>query len=68
MKNDSETIFLVFTNGTLIDDSMIQSIKKQKNIVPLISLEGNQEETDEHRGEGTFKQLQKGGCQCVHKQ
>ena len=58
MENNPEIIFLVFTNGTLIDNKMILRFKKQKNIVPMISLEGNQEETDERRGEGTFKQLQ----------
>ena len=59
MKNHPEIIFLVFTNGTLIDNKMILRFKKQKNIVPMISLEGNQEETDERRGEGTFEQLRK---------
>jgi MoaA/NifB/PqqE/SkfB family radical SAM enzyme len=58
MKKYPEIIFLVFTNGTLIDDKMILRFKEQKNIVPLISLEGNQEETDERRGDGTFERLQ----------
>lgn len=59
MKEYPEIIFLVFTNGTLIDENLIQKFKKQKNIVPMISLEGNQEETDQRRGEGTFDQLRK---------
>ncbi len=54
-----EIIFLVFTNGTLIDEKMISQFKKKKNIVPMISLEGNQKETDQRRGEGTFDQLRK---------
>jgi sulfatase maturation enzyme AslB (radical SAM superfamily) len=58
MKNDSETIFLVFTNGTSIDDRLLLIFKKHKNIVPFLSLEGNQEETDNRRGEGTFLGLQ----------
>ncbi len=58
MENNPEIIFLVFTNGTLIDNKMILRFKKQKNVVPMISLEGNQQETDERRGEGTFEQLQ----------
>jgi MoaA/NifB/PqqE/SkfB family radical SAM enzyme len=57
MKAYPEIIFFVFTNGTLIDDDIIERFKKQKNIVPMISLEGNQEETDERRGAGTFDQL-----------
>jgi MoaA/NifB/PqqE/SkfB family radical SAM enzyme len=50
-------IFLVFTNGTLIDDAMIKQFKKQKNIVPLISLEGDEEDTNERRGEGTYEHV-----------
>ena len=57
MKEYPEIIFLVFTNGTLINEQMIASFKKQKNVVPLISIEGDEEETDERRGQGTFGQL-----------
>ncbi len=59
MKAYPEIIFLVFTNGTLIDENMINRFKNQKNIVPMISLEGNQKETDQRRGEGTFEQLRR---------
>jgi MoaA/NifB/PqqE/SkfB family radical SAM enzyme len=58
MKDYPEIIFLVFTNGTLIDDKIIARFKKQKNVVPMISLEGNQQETNQRRGAGTFEQLQ----------
>jgi len=57
MKEYPEIIFLVFTNGTLINDHMIMSFKRQKNVVPMISLEGNREETDRRRGQGTFDQV-----------
>jgi MoaA/NifB/PqqE/SkfB family radical SAM enzyme len=63
-----DIIFLVFTNGMLIDDAMIKQFKKQKNVVPLISLEGDADDTNERRGEGTYenvlkimKQLRKNG-------
>ncbi len=59
MRDYPQIIFLVFTNGTLINDKMMERFKRQKNVVPMISLEGNQQETDERRGEGTFKQLQR---------
>jgi len=58
-KNYREIIFLIFTNGLLIDDEMILTFKKQKNVIPLISLEGDAEDTDKRRGEGTFSHLQK---------
>ncbi len=63
-----DIIFLVFTNGTLIDEAMIRQFKKQKNVVPLISLDGDAEDTNARRGEGTheyvldvMKKLRKNG-------
>jgi len=52
-----EMIFLVFTNGMLIDEKMLARFKQQKNVVPLISLEGFKEETDARRGEGVYEQV-----------
>ncbi len=52
-----EIIFLVFTNGILINDQMIQRLKRQRNVVPLISIEGYREETDERRGEGVYQSI-----------
>ena len=50
-------LFLVFTNGVLLDEAMVRRISDLKNIVPLISLEGPAEQTDARRGEGTYEQL-----------
>lgn len=52
-----EMIFLVFTNGLLIDEKMLTRFKKQKNVVPLISLEGFKAETDGRRGAGVYAQV-----------
>jgi MoaA/NifB/PqqE/SkfB family radical SAM enzyme len=59
MQNFPEIIFLVFTNGLLIDDQMILNFKNHKNIIPLISLDGNEEETNLRRGDGTYEHLKK---------
>jgi MoaA/NifB/PqqE/SkfB family radical SAM enzyme len=53
-----EIIFLMFTNGLLINDAMISRFKDQKNIVPMISLEGFEEDTDNRRGSGVYAHLQ----------
>jgi MoaA/NifB/PqqE/SkfB family radical SAM enzyme len=53
-----EIIFLMFTNGLLITNEMAARFKEQKNIVPLISLEGNNIETDDRRGSGVHERLQ----------
>jgi MoaA/NifB/PqqE/SkfB family radical SAM enzyme len=50
-------IFLVFTNGLLIDAAMVARLKRLPNVVPLISLEGGERETDERRGNGVFQSL-----------
>jgi MoaA/NifB/PqqE/SkfB family radical SAM enzyme len=53
-----DIIFLMFTNGLLINDEMVARFRDQKNIVPLISLEGREGETDERRGGGVYSRLQ----------
>jgi MoaA/NifB/PqqE/SkfB family radical SAM enzyme len=49
-----EIIFPLFTNGTLIDEEVVKQFKKQRNIIPVLSLEGRRAETDARRGEGTY--------------
>ena len=49
-----EILFPLFTNGTLIDTSMINRFKQQRNIIPVLSLEGRRAETDARRGKGTY--------------
>lgn len=56
-KDFPEMIFLLFTNGLLIDDDVIEKLKRQKNVVPLISLEGYENETDRRRGAGVYENL-----------
>ena len=53
-----DMIFQIFTNGLLLNQDMINTLKKQKNIVPLISLEGCEEETDDVRGKGIYIRLE----------
>jgi MoaA/NifB/PqqE/SkfB family radical SAM enzyme len=50
-------IFLVFTNGLLLTEEMVDRITRLRNVVPLLSLEGTAVETDQRRGEGTYEQL-----------
>jgi MoaA/NifB/PqqE/SkfB family radical SAM enzyme len=49
-----DAIFLVFTNGSLIDDPMIARLRKLRNFLPMISLDGAKTETDERRGPGAY--------------
>lgn len=52
-----DVIFPVFTNGLLIDDAVAARMKRQRNVVPVISLEGDPGDTDERRGAGVFERL-----------
>ena len=55
----SEVIFLVFTNGLLLDEEKLDRIQKNRNFVPVISLEGDRAGTDFRRGEGVYAGLEK---------
>jgi MoaA/NifB/PqqE/SkfB family radical SAM enzyme len=51
-------IFLLVTNGLLLDSALIKQLSKQRNTVPVLSIEGTQIETDERRGAGVHKRLE----------
>ena len=53
-----DVLFPVFTNGTLLDELLVRRIHGQRNVVPVISLEGHATETDARRGEGVAGQAQ----------
>jgi len=52
-----EIIFPVFTNGLLLSPATIANFKKQKNVLPIISMEGMQADTDARRGQGIHDHL-----------
>lgn len=51
-------IFLIATNGLLLDDALMDRLADLKNVVPALSIEGNQAETDGRRGAGVHERLQ----------
>lgn len=50
-----DIIFPVFTNGTLIGYQYIDLFKRRLNIIPVISLEGRTQRTDDRRGVGVYQ-------------
>jgi MoaA/NifB/PqqE/SkfB family radical SAM enzyme len=50
-------VFLLATNGTLLDERMIERLLEKRNVVPVLSMEGHQAETDERRGKGIHQRL-----------
>jgi MoaA/NifB/PqqE/SkfB family radical SAM enzyme len=49
--------FQVYTNGTFIDGSLAKALSRLGNVLPAISVEGWEEETDARRGEGAFQKI-----------
>ncbi|MGZ4907907.1 MAG: radical SAM/SPASM domain-containing protein [Halobacteriota archaeon] len=56
-KDFPSIMFPLITNGTLIDETVIRQFKEQQNVVPLISIEGDEWDTDERRGAGIYQRL-----------
>jgi MoaA/NifB/PqqE/SkfB family radical SAM enzyme len=54
-----DSIFQIYTNGSLIDEGMVERFVELGNVIPAISLEGFREETDGRRGKGQFDRITK---------
>lgn len=52
-----DTLFLMYTNGLLIDEKVAERMVKLGNLTPAISVEGFKEHTDARRGEGIFGRI-----------
>jgi MoaA/NifB/PqqE/SkfB family radical SAM enzyme len=52
-----EIVFPLFTNGMLLDEAILAQLKKQRHVIPVISIEGHQIETDTRRGEGVYTHI-----------
>lgn len=50
LEHHGDCYFQLFTNGTLLTDSIAQQLRKLGNVTPLISVEGLKEESDRRRG------------------
>lgn len=52
-----EILFPVFTNGTMLDEKYFDLIDRNRNIVPILSIEGDEKLTDSRRGAGVYHDL-----------
>ncbi len=52
-----DIIFPIFTNGTLIDENYCELFDKNRNLIPVLSIEGTKSATDKRRGEGIYEKL-----------
>lgn len=55
--NNRKILFPIFTNGTMIDEQYIELLDNNRNLIPMFSIEGNEQTTDTRRGFGVYKKL-----------
>lgn len=56
-RKHQDMYFLIFTNGTRIDEQLAADLGRLGNVAPAISLEGFEAETDRRRGTGTYARI-----------
>lgn len=52
-----EIVFPIFTNGTMIKQEYINLFAKHRNLMPVLSIEGNEIKTNDRRGSGVYQKL-----------
>ena len=50
-------LFPIFTNGTFMDEQYFKLFDKKRNLLPIMSIEGEKEITDARRGLGIYDKL-----------
>jgi len=50
-------LFPIFTNGTFMDDQYFELLDRCRNLIPIMSIEGDKGTTDERRGSGIYDRL-----------
>lgn len=56
-KMHPEQYFMVYTNGTFLNEKNAKRLAEVGNMTPAISVEGFEKETDNRRGKGVFKRI-----------
>lgn len=49
-----DMLFPIFTNGTFMNEKIFDLLDRCRNLIPVISIEGDREVTDARRGEGIY--------------
>ena len=57
LERHNNQFFLIYTNGTLINEKNAKRLAELGNVTPAISVEGFEKETDERRGKGVYKKI-----------
>lgn len=52
-----EILFPIFTNGTFMNEEYFQLFDHSRNLIPVMSIEGNREKTDSRRGDSVYDKV-----------
>lgn len=50
-------LFPIFTNGFMVGDKYLELFDKHRNLIPIISIEGDKNSTDARRGAGVYDKV-----------
>ena len=54
-----QIMFPIFTNGSYLGDKYLELFSRCRNLLPIMSIEGDESHTDERRGDGIYaKQME----------
>lgn len=51
-------VFPIFTNGTMLDAEYISLLNANRHLIPVLSIEGDEDKTDGRRGVGVYASIQ----------
>ena len=54
---NQECYFQIYTNGTLLDEALVDELAELGNVAPMLSLEGDEASTDTRRGKGVYRHV-----------
>ena len=53
----ADILFPIFTNGTFMGEKYYELFDRSRNLIPIMSIEGDRKQTDKRRGEGVYDKL-----------
>lgn len=59
ISNFPHCYFQIFTNGTLLDSENVKKFSRLGNMLPMLSVEGNETITDHRRSSGTYRKVER---------
>lgn len=67
IKKHKRLLFIMITNGILMDDGTAKKIADAGNIVPIVSIDGEREQTNTRRGNGVYDEVMN-AMACLERQ